>query len=63
AACGRGAPPRGPSPHTGGFSPAGGDGGGRAGPPRAPLDLSVDPSAPLEYAALHPVGRAAPALV
>ncbi|WP_127450185.1 tRNA (adenosine(37)-N6)-threonylcarbamoyltransferase complex transferase subunit TsaD [Streptomyces sp. B29(2018)] len=35
----------------------------RAGAAPAPLDLSVDPSAPLEYAALHPVGRAAPALV
>ncbi|MGW9378384.1 tRNA (adenosine(37)-N6)-threonylcarbamoyltransferase complex transferase subunit TsaD [Streptomyces albidoflavus] len=35
----------------------------RAGAAPAPLDVSVDPSAPLEYAALHPVGRAAPALV
>ncbi|MBK3390338.1 tRNA (adenosine(37)-N6)-threonylcarbamoyltransferase complex transferase subunit TsaD [Streptomyces sp. DEF1AK] len=35
----------------------------RAGAAPAPLDLSADPSAPLEYAALHPVGRAAPALV
>ncbi|MGX1629183.1 tRNA (adenosine(37)-N6)-threonylcarbamoyltransferase complex transferase subunit TsaD [Streptomyces sp. CBG9] len=35
----------------------------RAGAAPAPPDLSVDPSAPLEYAALHPVGRAAPALV
>ncbi|WP_330315987.1 tRNA (adenosine(37)-N6)-threonylcarbamoyltransferase complex transferase subunit TsaD [Streptomyces platensis] len=29
----------------------------RAGAAPAPLDVSVDPSAPLEYAALHPVGR------
>ncbi|MGW3491285.1 tRNA (adenosine(37)-N6)-threonylcarbamoyltransferase complex transferase subunit TsaD [Streptomyces sp. NPDC001054] len=29
----------------------------RAGAEPAPLDVSVDPSAPLEYAALHPVGR------
>ncbi|RLL65846.1 tRNA (adenosine(37)-N6)-threonylcarbamoyltransferase complex transferase subunit TsaD [Streptomyces sp. Z26] len=28
----------------------------RSGAEPAPLDLSVDPSAPLEYAALHPVG-------
>lgn len=35
----------------------------RAGAAPAPLDVSVDPSAPLEYAALHPVGRAAPAPV
>ncbi|GAA1914972.1 tRNA (adenosine(37)-N6)-threonylcarbamoyltransferase complex transferase subunit TsaD [Streptantibioticus ferralitis] len=27
----------------------------RSGAPAAPLDVSVDPSAPLEYAALHPV--------
>ncbi|GCD44167.1 tRNA N6-adenosine threonylcarbamoyltransferase [Streptomyces paromomycinus] len=31
----------------------------RAGAAPAPLDLSIDPSAPLEYAALHPVARAA----
>ncbi|OKH99715.1 tRNA N6-adenosine(37)-threonylcarbamoyltransferase complex transferase subunit TsaD [Streptomyces sp. CB02923] len=31
----------------------------RAGAEPAPLDLSIDPSAPLEYAALHPVARAA----
>ncbi|MCT9087547.1 tRNA (adenosine(37)-N6)-threonylcarbamoyltransferase complex transferase subunit TsaD [Streptomyces sp. ASQP_92] len=31
----------------------------RAGAKAAPLDLSIDPSAPLEYAALHPVARAA----
>lgn len=31
----------------------------RAGAEPAPLDLSVDPSAPLEYAALHPVARGA----
>ncbi|MFK8848071.1 tRNA (adenosine(37)-N6)-threonylcarbamoyltransferase complex transferase subunit TsaD [Streptomyces sp. Ac-502] len=31
----------------------------RAGAGPAPLDLSIDPSAPLEYAALHPVARAA----
>ncbi|MEU7156564.1 tRNA (adenosine(37)-N6)-threonylcarbamoyltransferase complex transferase subunit TsaD [Streptomyces chrestomyceticus] len=31
----------------------------RAGSAPAPLDLSIDPSAPLEYAALHPVARAA----
>lgn len=30
----------------------------RAGARPAPLDVSVDPSAPLEYAALHPVARA-----
>ncbi|MEO3973299.1 tRNA (adenosine(37)-N6)-threonylcarbamoyltransferase complex transferase subunit TsaD [Streptomyces sp. CAU 1734] len=29
----------------------------RAGAEPAPLDLSIDPSAPLEYAALHPVAR------
>lgn len=29
----------------------------RSGAAPAPLDVSVDPSAPLEYAALHPVGR------
>lgn len=28
----------------------------RAGAEPAPLDVSVDPSAPLEYAALHPLG-------
>ncbi|MFF4285881.1 hypothetical protein ACFY0R_11205 [Streptomyces sp. NPDC001633] len=28
---------------------------------RARPDVSVDPSAPLEYAALHPVARPAPA--
>ncbi|MFH9420056.1 tRNA (adenosine(37)-N6)-threonylcarbamoyltransferase complex transferase subunit TsaD [Streptomyces sp. NPDC017529] len=33
----------------------------RAGAEPAPLDLSTDPSAPLEYAALHPVARAAQA--
>ncbi|MEV5593924.1 tRNA (adenosine(37)-N6)-threonylcarbamoyltransferase complex transferase subunit TsaD [Streptomyces sp. NPDC052496] len=33
----------------------------RAGAEPAPLDLSIDPSAPLEYAALHPVARAAKA--
>ncbi|MBL1093503.1 MULTISPECIES: tRNA (adenosine(37)-N6)-threonylcarbamoyltransferase complex transferase subunit TsaD [Streptomyces] len=33
----------------------------RAGADPAPLDVSVDPSAPLEYAALHPVARPAPA--
>ncbi|MEU3501131.1 tRNA (adenosine(37)-N6)-threonylcarbamoyltransferase complex transferase subunit TsaD [Streptomyces hundungensis] len=31
----------------------------RAGAEAAPLDVSIDPSAPLEYAALHPVARAA----
>lgn len=31
----------------------------RAGAEPAPLDVSIDPSAPLEYAALHPVGRGA----
>ncbi|MFI1224966.1 MULTISPECIES: tRNA (adenosine(37)-N6)-threonylcarbamoyltransferase complex transferase subunit TsaD [unclassified Streptomyces] len=31
----------------------------RAGAEPAPLDVSVDPSAPLEYAALHPVARSA----
>lgn len=31
----------------------------RAGAEPAPLDVSIDPSAPLEYAALHPVTRAA----
>ncbi|MFE9400430.1 tRNA (adenosine(37)-N6)-threonylcarbamoyltransferase complex transferase subunit TsaD [Streptomyces sp. NPDC006530] len=31
----------------------------RAGAKAAPLDVSIDPSAPLEYAALHPVARAA----
>ncbi|MGW8379424.1 tRNA (adenosine(37)-N6)-threonylcarbamoyltransferase complex transferase subunit TsaD [Streptomyces sp. ODS28] len=31
----------------------------RAGAPAAPLDLTVDPSAPLEYAALHPETRSA----
>ncbi|MET9696479.1 tRNA (adenosine(37)-N6)-threonylcarbamoyltransferase complex transferase subunit TsaD [Streptomyces sp. NPDC006529] len=29
----------------------------RAGARPAPLDVSIDPSAPLEHAALHPVGR------
>ncbi|WP_406482260.1 tRNA (adenosine(37)-N6)-threonylcarbamoyltransferase complex transferase subunit TsaD [Streptomyces platensis] len=29
----------------------------RAGAAPAPLDVSIDPSAPLEYAALHPVAR------
>ncbi|MEU5052779.1 tRNA (adenosine(37)-N6)-threonylcarbamoyltransferase complex transferase subunit TsaD [Streptomyces sp. NPDC021096] len=29
----------------------------RAGAEPAPLDVSIDPSAPLEYAALHPVAR------
>ncbi|MEV5376265.1 tRNA (adenosine(37)-N6)-threonylcarbamoyltransferase complex transferase subunit TsaD [Streptomyces nondiastaticus] len=29
----------------------------RAGAPAAPLDVSIDPSAPLEYATLHPVAR------
>ncbi|MFG2180939.1 tRNA (adenosine(37)-N6)-threonylcarbamoyltransferase complex transferase subunit TsaD [Streptomyces abikoensis] len=33
----------------------------RAGAEPAPLDVSVDPSAPLAYAALHPVARPAPA--
>ncbi|MEE4424497.1 tRNA (adenosine(37)-N6)-threonylcarbamoyltransferase complex transferase subunit TsaD [Streptomyces bugieae] len=33
----------------------------RAGAEPAPLDVSIDPSAPLEYAALHPVARAAAA--
>jgi N6-L-threonylcarbamoyladenine synthase len=33
----------------------------RAGAEPAPLDLSIDPSAPLEYAALTPVARAAAA--
>ncbi|GHF29020.1 tRNA N6-adenosine threonylcarbamoyltransferase [Streptomyces mashuensis] len=32
----------------------------RAGAAPAPLDVSVDPSAPLEYAALHPVARTKP---
>ncbi|MFH9247717.1 tRNA (adenosine(37)-N6)-threonylcarbamoyltransferase complex transferase subunit TsaD [Streptomyces lydicus] len=31
----------------------------RAGAEPAPLDVSIDPSAPLEYAALHPVGGGA----
>lgn len=31
----------------------------RAGAEPAPLDVSIDPSAPLEYAALHPVARLA----
>ncbi|MFD9588950.1 MULTISPECIES: tRNA (adenosine(37)-N6)-threonylcarbamoyltransferase complex transferase subunit TsaD [unclassified Streptomyces] len=31
----------------------------RAGAAPAPLDVSIDPSAPLEYAALHPAGAAA----
>lgn len=31
----------------------------RAGAEPAPLDVSIDPSAPLEYAALHPVARTA----
>ncbi|MEV6833350.1 tRNA (adenosine(37)-N6)-threonylcarbamoyltransferase complex transferase subunit TsaD [Streptomyces sp. NPDC051133] len=31
----------------------------RAGAEPAPLDLSIDPSAPLEYAALHPTARTA----
>ncbi|ARZ66559.1 O-sialoglycoprotein endopeptidase [Streptomyces albireticuli] len=31
----------------------------RAGAEPAPLDVSIDPSAPLEYAALHPVARKA----
>ncbi|MFD7500205.1 tRNA (adenosine(37)-N6)-threonylcarbamoyltransferase complex transferase subunit TsaD [Streptomyces sp. NPDC059850] len=31
----------------------------RAGADPAPLDMSIDPSAPLEYAALHPVATAA----
>ncbi|WP_310716623.1 tRNA (adenosine(37)-N6)-threonylcarbamoyltransferase complex transferase subunit TsaD [Streptomyces lydicus] len=31
----------------------------RAGAEPAPLDVSIDPSAPLEYAALHPFGRGA----
>ncbi|MEU9195290.1 tRNA (adenosine(37)-N6)-threonylcarbamoyltransferase complex transferase subunit TsaD [Streptomyces hundungensis] len=31
----------------------------RAGAEAAPLDVSIDPSAPLKYAALHPVARAA----
>lgn len=31
----------------------------RAGAEPAPLEVSIDPSAPLEYAALHPVARAA----
>ncbi|CAM5595773.1 tRNA (adenosine(37)-N6)-threonylcarbamoyltransferase complex transferase subunit TsaD [Streptomyces avidinii] len=35
----------------------------RAGAEPAPLDVSIDPSAPLEYAALHPVARAAARLV
>ncbi|MFD9207522.1 tRNA (adenosine(37)-N6)-threonylcarbamoyltransferase complex transferase subunit TsaD [Streptomyces sioyaensis] len=34
----------------------------RSGAAPAPLDVSVDPSAPLEYAALHPVGRGAAAV-
>ncbi|MGP8300623.1 tRNA (adenosine(37)-N6)-threonylcarbamoyltransferase complex transferase subunit TsaD [Streptomyces inhibens] len=34
----------------------------RAGAAPAPLDVSIDPSAPLEYAALHPLGRAAVAV-
>ena len=29
----------------------------RAGARPAPLDVSIDPSAPLEYAALHPRAR------
>nr|WP_053802944.1 tRNA (adenosine(37)-N6)-threonylcarbamoyltransferase complex transferase subunit TsaD [Streptomyces rimosus] len=33
----------------------------RAGAEPAPLNLSIDPSAPLEYAALHPVAKAAQA--
>lgn len=33
----------------------------RAGAAPAPLDVSVDPSAPLEYATLHPAGAAGPA--
>ncbi len=31
----------------------------RAGAEPAPLDVSIDPSAPLDHAALHPVARAA----
>ncbi|WP_215449684.1 tRNA (adenosine(37)-N6)-threonylcarbamoyltransferase complex transferase subunit TsaD [Streptomyces sp. ATCC 21386] len=35
----------------------------RAGAAPAPLDVSIDPSAPLEYAALHPVTAGAPGMV
>lgn len=34
----------------------------RAGAEPAPLDLSIDPSAPLEYASLHPAASLAGAV-
>ncbi|MEU2950141.1 tRNA (adenosine(37)-N6)-threonylcarbamoyltransferase complex transferase subunit TsaD [Streptomyces xanthochromogenes] len=54
-------PPLGLCTDNGAMIAAVGDLLARAGAAPAPLDISVDPSAPLEYAALHPVARGVPA--